>query len=81
MNIQEMLVLFSKEGIRPDIYTVGKDRDDTHCIVRLHNGDWLVYYSERGKRRDEMIFASEECGVKELVDRVLEEPNVRLPPA
>jgi len=52
-----------------DAYSVGSDRDEAYCLI--HDGDrWSVYYSERGRRTDEVRHPTEAEACADLVGRL-----------
>ncbi|MBM9947312.1 hypothetical protein JTL86_33695 [Pseudomonas aeruginosa] len=50
-NIEELVTFFERKGIPPSAYSLFKDSDETHCLIK-QGDEWLVYYSEKGKRNE-----------------------------
>ena len=69
MNSQEMIVRFESLGVPRDAYSVGADRDESYSLVH-ESGRWKVFYSERGNRNSEAVFADENAACRELFERV-----------
>lgn len=57
-------------------YSIGRDENETYCLVQEPDG-WHVYYSERGNRNEEAVFASESAACEELLRWVLNDRTVR----
>jgi hypothetical protein len=50
-TIQELTEFLNRKSIPPDSYSFYVDKDDAFCIEKT-DGNWLVYYSERGTRNE-----------------------------
>lgn len=66
-----------QNGISRDAYALNSEEDQRFCAVALSNGDWTVFYSERGERIDSKDYATEEAALVELQRRLLEDPTTR----
>ena len=67
------------EGIRPDAYDLEsrRSRDEVYCLERGEAG-WVVYYRERGLRREERVFPSETDACCYFLDLILTDPTTRI---
>ncbi len=66
-----------QHGISRDAYSVNSEQDETYCVLAMPNGDWTVFYSERGQRVGAKDYAAEDAALIELQRRLLEEPTTR----
>ncbi|MFC7449719.1 hypothetical protein [Rhodococcus daqingensis] len=58
MSVQLLRIYLDDLGFGERDYAIGHDADDRFCLVR--DGDkWVVYFSERGSRWDDVSFDSE----------------------
>lgn len=48
-TIEELSVFFGKMGIPRRAFSVYEDRDEAYCVEKIGD-EWLIYYSERGKK-------------------------------
>jgi len=77
MTLDELDSAFQRLNVPPSAYSLGLDENESYCLVRQPDG-WHVYYSERGKKNSEDIFASESAACAALLERVLHDGAVRL---
>jgi hypothetical protein len=56
-------------GVPPDSYCLHGDSDEALCLDENH-GRWSVYYSERGCRTDEQVFATEDAACDTFLIRI-----------
>jgi len=50
--------------------------DEAYCLAIVPGG-WSVWYAERGERRDEVTFDTEDEACAELLLRVVSDPTTR----
>ena len=77
MNRASCRAILDQEGVRPSAYSLEGDRDNAYCLG-IAEGGWTVWFSERGRRIDEMQFDTEDEACSELVLRVVEDPTTRM---
>lgn len=77
MLLRDMTRQLEDLGVPTDSYSVGRDRDESYCLVQDEDGSWRVYYSERGARTDDALFYGERSAFKELRARLLRDHVVR----
>lgn len=58
MTVEMLQTYFGRLGIPASRYGLGRDQDNSLCVVR-HADAWIVYFSERGARWDEVSFDTE----------------------
>lgn len=67
MDRSELLGILKGRGVRGESYSLeGGSRDDRITIDQI-GGTWIVYYSERDKRRDERRFTDEDSACRHLL--------------
>lgn len=58
MSVELLQSYLDKLGFSERDYAIGRDDEDKLCMV--HEGDeWIVFFSERGSRWDDVSFSSE----------------------
>lgn len=78
MTVQELKVTLDRLGIRERAYDLdGSHRDEVYCLDQV-SGGWVVYYRERGIRRDERLFSSEDEACRHILDLIAGDPTTRL---
>jgi len=79
MTRDELRRTLDTNGVHPNAYDFDKtQKDEVYCLEE-HPTGWTVYYRERGIRRDERPFASEDDASAFFLDAVLRDPTTRLP--
>jgi hypothetical protein len=76
MFVDELRASLQHHDIPAIAYSLGRDKNESYCLV-MEDDRWHVYYSERGNRNAETMFASESDACKELLRRVLEDGSVQ----
>lgn len=72
MTKDELFRVLEKRGIPLDSYSLdGGLQDDRLCLDRTQQG-WIVYYSEMGKKTNEIGFSSEEAACDYFYKRITE---------
>jgi hypothetical protein len=66
----ELSAAFRRLSVPDSAYSIGHDSNEAYCLIEERDG-WHVYYSERGHRNAEQIFASESSAAAELMRRLL----------
>lgn len=80
MNRESLKKLLDTAGINPNAYRIdGRDGEEQFCMQEMPPG-WVVYYAERGMRRDERMFASKSAACAYLLDLLLADPTSRYEP-
>jgi hypothetical protein len=54
-------------------FSIGSERNEATCLV--NEGTWKVFYSERGKRNDEVKFDAESSACNYLLQLMLQDLN------
>lgn len=55
---QQLIDFCDRKNIDPDSYSFYKDKNEAYCLDKL-GSEWLIYYSERGKK-NELAWAKSE---------------------
>ncbi|GAA1576699.1 hypothetical protein GCM10009804_36650 [Kribbella hippodromi] len=76
MNVQELSALLQSKGVPPGAYSIGSDSSESYCLLP-EQGSWRVYYSERGNRNDERVYANEADACQALLDLLLRDRSVQ----
>lgn len=48
---QQIIDFFNRKNIDPESYSFYKDKDEAYCLDKL-GCEWLIYYSEKGKKNE-----------------------------
>ena len=79
MDVEQIKRQLADAGVDRGSYDVdGTKRDEVYCLEKAPAG-WIYYYRERGIRRDERVFASEDEATKFFMAAVLADPTTRAP--
>ena len=73
-TIDKLQSYFERKGIPAHYYSFYEEKDDSFCLSK-ENSFWLVYYSERGKRKELGLGKNESQGLNILRLFALEEFN------
>lgn len=73
----ELQAFLDRQGVPRTAYSIGSDQDESYCLVRQGH-EWLVYYSERGRRNELGWGKSEDQGLNLLKLFVLEGARANL---
>ncbi|MEU5155315.1 hypothetical protein [Glycomyces sp. NPDC021274] len=77
MKKNDLARLLEAEGVRENTYWLeGGLPNESHTLEQRENG-WAVYYSQRGERAYEEVFATEDEACAELYSRVMDDPTTR----
>lgn len=77
MNLRELKRVLDREGFNPGRYSLkGGLPDERYCLER-RDGGWSVYYSERGEKVEERVFATESEACEDLLRRVRKDPSAK----
>lgn len=78
MDRNELRKRLADEGISEEAFSFDQDRDDRYCVVQDKNGDWAVYFSERGNRWEESTYTTESAAYADFLARILKDQSTRL---
>ncbi|MFI5729194.1 hypothetical protein ACIA49_03675 [Kribbella sp. NPDC051587] len=67
MTIVELAARLQAERVPAGAYSIGVDVNESYCLVPEEE-HWHVYYSERGHRIDERVFANESEACRAFLD-------------
>jgi len=78
MTVQELRDVLTRVGIRERAYDFdGSSRDEVYCLDKAPSGGWSVYYRERGIRREERRFSSEDEACRYVLELLMRDPTTR----
>lgn len=78
MTRGELERLLAYEGVDSNAFSIESDRDETLCLVSISTGDFSVFFSERGYRRDERLFATWDSAADTFLKLILSDPTSRV---
>ena len=79
MNRSALRAALDAAHVSPRSYSLdGGLANDTVCLESVPSGHWLVYYTERGSRFDEIEFGSEHDACRYLLGLFVPEHRVSL---
>jgi hypothetical protein len=64
-------------GIRESSFCLDGGMPPETYVLAIEDGGWIVYYSERGKRRNVASFDTEDEACDELLLRLTNDPTTR----
>lgn len=76
MNSTELISELQRRRVPSDAYSIGSDRNEAYCLTGSE-GEWHVYYSERGNGNADRLFTSEDAACEELLRRLLSDGAIR----
>jgi hypothetical protein len=76
-NLTDLTTALRLAGVREDAYAVEEERDERYCIVSS-GSECVIFYSERGSRRDPRFFGQEADASASFYAWVTNDPSVYL---
>ena len=76
MNSIELISDLQRRRVPQDAYSIGSDQNEAYCLIG-GDGEWHVYYSERGNRNEEHVFTSEDAACEELLRQLRGDRTLR----
>jgi hypothetical protein len=73
----ELISAANREGIRRSSYSLEGGLPPEKYVLAEENGHWVVYYSERGERRDQLTFDNEQDACDQLFLWLVEDRTTR----
>lgn len=71
MKTDDLVAYLARVGVPNHAFSIYGDRDEAYCVERV-GGEWMIYYSERGKKNQLGWAKSEEQAMDLLKLFVLE---------
>ena len=71
MNKIELENELNRRGIRPDAYDLNGFLLDDRIVLEHDGRGYVVFYYERGIRRNERLFILEEQACRDVLDRLM----------
>ena len=76
MNRDALRLALAHEGVKKSSYSIETDEDETYCLGIVPGG-WTVWFSERGRRIDEVFYETEDEACSDLLLRCVGDPTTR----
>ncbi|MFY0482522.1 hypothetical protein ACI6PS_07935 [Flavobacterium sp. PLA-1-15] len=68
VKIEDLLKKLIRLNIHPKFYSIGFDiKENAYNIERMFNGEYALFYLERGERINERVFKTEEEALLHLI--------------
>ena len=77
MNVGDLRATLMKERFNPRAYSLDEQKDEALCL-RFENGEWCVYYSERGLETGKMCFADETTACEYFLEKMRSDPTTKM---
>ena len=77
MNKEELRMLLIKKRIKESYYDLDGNAKNEALILTAEDGNWCVYYSERGQQSGKVCYGSEDAACRGILDSLLEDPSAR----
>ncbi len=77
MNREQLREVLKAGGYRDNAYNLDGGLLDDRLTIDQVGGQWIVYYSERGKRWDERVFPDEQSACNHLLDLLKSDRSAR----
>ena len=71
MDIAEVKRVLAREAVSPAAYRILESPDESTWCLKRQATAWVVFYFERGRRREERLFVDEGEACEHFVKRVL----------
>jgi hypothetical protein len=79
MHVARLVRILDGFGVRKNAYDlVSGRRDETYTMIPEADG-WHVFYSERGGRNEERVYAIEAAAALDRIERIARDPTTRDP--
>ena len=78
MDRDQLAATLQRSGIRKDAYRLGAGPADEAYVLDRENGQWVVYYSERGLKRNLQSFEDEAHACNHLLTRLRDDQSTRV---
>lgn len=77
MDRESLRSILDGEGVDREYYDLQGGLPFEKYCLEPRPGEWAVYYSERGHRVEEKLFASEDEACRHLLNLLLRDPTTR----
>jgi hypothetical protein len=76
VNRDDLRLAAALEGISESSCSLGEDHNESYCLG-IAPGGWSVWYSERGRRNNELFYETEDEACSDLLLRLVNDPTTR----
>lgn len=73
-NLKKSLI---QERFNPQSYSLEDEEKDEALCLRLDNGRWCVYYSERGLQTGKQYFVDEQAACEYFLEEMRSDPTTK----
>ncbi|WP_409183271.1 hypothetical protein F9C11_02105 [Amycolatopsis sp. VS8301801F10] len=70
MNTQSIRKWLDVIGVPGEVVSIGREADNTWCLLPISDGGWEVFWREQGNRYDWAAFTSEQVACHYLFGRL-----------
>jgi hypothetical protein len=78
MTIDDRSRVLAEFGVDPSaVDLAGRGKDETYCLTHESDG-WHIFFSERGTRVEERVFAAEWQATDAFMIQIAADPQTRL---
>ncbi len=78
LNLESLRALLEAADVDPSAYSLDGGFASDAFVLERQNGHWVIFYTERGLRRGEVEFDSEDAACSNLLARVLRDRSTRV---
>lgn len=78
MNKSELQAILATENFNPRAYSLDEENRDEALCLRFADGQWYVYYSERGLQTGKSAFIDESSACEFFLTEMRSDPTTKL---
>lgn len=78
MNKDDLHRKLTEERFNPRSYSLDEEQKDEALCLRLDNGQWCVYYSEKGLQTGKEYFKDENFACEFFLDEMRSDPTTKI---
>lgn len=78
MDKHTLRKILAEEGFNPRAYSLDDEQKDEALCLRFENGQWCVFYSERGLEREKECFADENAACEFFLGEMRDDPTTKI---
>jgi hypothetical protein len=77
MNKDVLQTILTAEGFNPRAYSLNVEQKDEALCLRVEDGRWCIYYSERGLQTGKKYFEDENSACEFFLNEMRFDPTTR----
>lgn len=78
MNKADLQRKLAEEKFNPRAYSLDEEQKDEALCLRIDDGKWVVYYSERGLQTGKESFEDESAACEFLLSEMRSDPTTKV---